>query len=463
MTESKYDEFFKNSELIENLIKSDLDPRNPLILDKVVEHYIDIVGESSNVKILFLAFISRNLPRELRMHVADFSRSGAGKSYLIRNIAKPFGKDLITITSFTEAWLKYKMQALDRKILFWQQVNKQDEEGKGTTGSLKIAITDEGINFGYAVRDEKTGRYKSEELASTSLPVVVTTTTRALNDEDQRRYILLSNDESDKQTVSIITHALAKSQSIAFKNKIEKARNELKYLIEFYDYMGSKIYDVIIPFGAKLGEQIPKNFAMRTDISKVIQLIKIIAFAHIVNRKIVNISCYKEVLSDQWANTENKKFGQWYLIAEASDVDEAMRIARRIFTQTNYRLPDGSLRLLDKTKSYYNADGTETDDKAMPTIKDLTRDMDVSRKTIYTWLEPLADLGFITKFRLEGDKQMHVKLLDKAVNPFPEIIVSFDENDFMQWFESEFKDNPDANIIRPIDHLDNSNGVDTTE
>jgi len=83
---------------------------DPNILEKIVSCYLPkIVGEEDNVKLLFCACVSKNLPKKNRLSVIITSQSSAGKSNLVNNVLEPFKEDVLDYTDL--------FYFLDRMIL----------------------------------------------------------------------------------------------------------------------------------------------------------------------------------------------------------------------------------------------------------------------------------------------------------------------------------------------------------
>ena len=77
------------------------------ILSKIVDCYQPkIVGEEDNVKLLFCACISKNLPKKNRLSVIITSQSSAGKSNLVNYVLEPFKDDVLDYTDYTPAYLQ---------------------------------------------------------------------------------------------------------------------------------------------------------------------------------------------------------------------------------------------------------------------------------------------------------------------------------------------------------------------
>jgi len=80
---------------------------DPNILGKIVSCYRSkIIGEENNIKLLWCACISKDLPKEFRSSIIIASQSSAGKSTVVNNVLRPFEDDVLDYTDFTEAYLK---------------------------------------------------------------------------------------------------------------------------------------------------------------------------------------------------------------------------------------------------------------------------------------------------------------------------------------------------------------------
>ena len=424
---------------INELTEYDLNPCSPDILDKAVEHYKDIVGEESNIKVIFLAATSRKLPKNLRIHINNYSTTGAGKSWVIRKVLRPFWKDVEEITRYTEAWLSRTVDELDGKILLWQEVNKTDEQGKGVTGQIKILLTDEGISYRHM--ENTSEGWVSKNSHSKALPVVITTTTKQLNGEDSRRFFTLNSDESDEQTLRIMKHNLTKASSVNFQKEIEENYQQLEILINLYEKLAEGITDVKIPYAPYLVDMLPKYFQMRTDITKLIQLIKLVAFIHVLNRKLV-------VLKKDTQDKEEK-----YLIADVEDLHEAIDIASKILSQTNSGLSYGSLKVYEFVEEF-----TKNDDvhfgSVWPTLQECESGLDMPHSTFHSYLKPLEENGLIEKGKIEGSNEKCLMLTLKNLEKFSLKEFEFTDDNLDEWFKKEFDDCANLVSFKEFVHMD---------
>ncbi len=410
-------------DIVEVLKKFDLDPKDPKILDKIVEHYKDIIGEKTSIKVTFLAAVSRKLPKNIRMHLNNYSTSGAGKSWVTRKVLKPFWHDVEEITKYTEAWFNSAVDDLEGKILLLQEVNKTDEQGKGSTGQMKILLSDEGISYRLMEMSEDGWIPKNKQ--SNALPVVITTTTKQLNEEDQRRFFILSADESTDQTVAILEHNMNKVSSVKLQKEIQDGYEQIKPLAGLYEDLAKGITGVIIPYAKCLVDILPKNLGMRTNSTKLIQLIQIVAFIHIMNRKMVVTA----------GNMENR-----YLLADIEDFNVAFEIAKEIFAYTSTGLSSGSLKLIQLIKDLAIKGQGVSYNVPWPRLQDCIFSSGLPRATFYSHLKPLIEKGYVEQKKIDGSKEHMLILTESAVDEFGEKELKFTDSDLDEWFKSEFDD-----------------------
>lgn len=403
-------------------IRNDLDPSNPKILDLMVQNHIDVVGEDDNIKLLFLAAVSRKLPKKLRIHIINYGSSGSGKSWTIRRVLKPFWKNVKEVTRYTEAWLNGSADDLDEKILLLQEINKTDEHGNGTTGQIKIMITDEGLSYGKM--DHSSGEWVPINKHSEALPVMITTTTRQMNKEDARRFFILNNDESEEQTSNIVKQKLKEASSVRLTKEIQEKYEQLKGLAEFYEKAAIGITGTVVPFAPKLKEMLPKHLEMRTDTAKLIQLIQLVAFIHISNRKFVITKDAKEK----------------YLVADIEDLKEAICIGSKILNQSNSGLSSKSMEIYEHVKNivYNDSDDFSGD---YPTQSRCEFDLQIPHSTFLRHLDPLIDGGYIEKANVEGSKEKCLMLTFRSLDKISVDDIEFTDDEFSKWFEREFDEN----------------------
>jgi len=182
--------------------------KDPLLLKKLTDMFSEGIVGSDNIKLLFCAGISKDLPRKFRIHCIASGYSSAGKSHLVRSILKPFNSSVIELTDFTPAWLKRQSDSLDGRILLWEQIERKDEDGEVSAANLKFPLSEGKLKVGMVERDDK-GKNAPMTFEVSGTPILITTATSLnIDEETLNRTFLISIDESERQTKGIIKHQL---------------------------------------------------------------------------------------------------------------------------------------------------------------------------------------------------------------------------------------------------------------
>jgi len=211
--------------------------KDPLLLKKLTDMYSEgIVGESDNIKLLFCAGISKDLPRKFRIHCIASGDSSAGKSHLVRSILKPFNSHVIELTDFTPAWLKRQSDSLDGKILLWEQIERKDEDGEVSAANLKFLLSEGKLKVGMVEKDDK-GKNAPMTFEVSGTPILITTATSLnIDEETLNRTFLISIDESERQTKGIIKHQLENFAKPDCMKNIDSNIELLQKLVKLYEY-----------------------------------------------------------------------------------------------------------------------------------------------------------------------------------------------------------------------------------
>jgi DNA-binding MarR family transcriptional regulator len=265
---------------------------------------------------------------------------------------------------------------------------------------------------------------------------MITTTTQSINKEDARRFFVIGTDESEEQTIKIIQHNLRKASSPKFEAEIGNSDEQLELLAGFYEEMAEKVTDILIPFGSKLSEILPKYLQMRTNITRIIQITKLMAFVNLQNRK--------------WLVTNEDNVIKNYLVADIDDFNQAIKMMDKIMTESNSDLSQGSLKLLEvlqKFQKYEIEKNTPVElllsdyTNIPPSISDCIKAMNIPRATFYTYLDPLRDKGYVEDVKYPNCKQTFLALTEQHVKEFSINELEFSENELKEWIENEFGNN----------------------
>ena len=348
------------------------DPKDSDILSKIANGYTSkIIGEENNIKFLFCACISKDLPRDYRLSVIITSQSSAGKSNLVNTVLEPFKDDVIDYTDYTPAFLKRQEINMNGMILKLEQMEKTNDKNQVTLSTLKFLLSEGKLKVGLVERNEK-GKNMPQTLMVTGIPVFISTSTNFnIDPESLNRTFLMQIDETESQTIKVVSHILGKYKRLRINDSWPQELEELKKLVHAYKGLAHQITDIIIPFADKLMDRIPTaDITIRRDLAKILNLTAVIAFIHASNRIRIQDNDGKDFIIDQWAKTEKRY--TYALVAEPSDFKEAFAIAGTTIKQTLNKLNESAMEIYDKFIQLYSSKQYEngTLDDVLPPIKE---------------------------------------------------------------------------------------------
>ena len=384
------------------------DPKDKDILSKIVEGFRPkIVGEDNNIKLLWLACISKDLPKKNRLSAIITSQSSSGKSNLINTMLEPFYDDVVDYTDYTPAFLNRSQMDMNGKIFKIEQIERTNDKKQVTISNLKFLITEGKIRIGLVDKNEK-GKNSPKVLEVVGIPVVLTTSTNYnIDPETLNRTLLMQVDETEQQTRKIISHIFDNYSTLSINNTWKIELEELKKLAKTYKHLAHRIRDIVIPFGYKLEQQIPTfDLTIRRDLSKILNLTSVIAFMHASNRiRIVN-NDGENFIKDTFGNTE--KLYTYAIVAEPSDFKEALEIGETTIKQTLNKANKSSMEIYDvfldlwRQKVESNSvsgqnstlDGSDSTDVAV-TIKEISKTVHLSPNRTREYINQLYRAGFV--------------------------------------------------------------------
>ncbi|MGI0047703.1 MAG: DNA primase [Nitrosotalea sp.] len=422
------------------------DVKNPKILDEITKGYSNkIVGESNNIKVLFGACISRNLPRKYRLSVIIASQSSAGKSNLVNNILAPFRKDVIDYTDYSQAFLKRQIAfSLDGKIFKMEQMERTNENKQVSIGSLKFLLTEGKIRVGLVERDQP-GKQTPTTFEVNGIPVFISTSTNFnIDPETLNRTFLGQVDETEEQTKRIVSHIFDNYSTLAINDKWESEVKELEKLVEIYKGLCHQITDIIIPFGKKIMDRIPtKQITIRRDLQKILNLTCVITLLHASNRIRIQDMDGKNFIGGSFGETEQRY--TYALIAEPSDFKEALEIAGSTIKQTLNKLNESSMEIFAKIKQacYEKANGNKTQETLDPltaeegvTVKEMATILKKSDNRTRELMNQLWDAGFLHREKLKS-KEYTYYLTEKEFEKIDVNDIEFTQEELQKWIKEQ--------------------------
>ncbi len=385
-------------------LKLKFDPKDPNILNKIVQSYNKIIiGEENNIKFLFTCYLSKDLPRKYRLHVIIASQSSAGKTSLIRRVSDPFKDHVVDYTDFTSAFLKRQEESMDGKIILLEQMEKTNEQKKASIFDLKFLLSEGKLRMGLVDRDQK-GKNKPRILEVSGIPVFVTTSTNMnIDAESLNRTFLMQVDESQEQTERIVDFTLKSFATLGVNDSWTEELTHLTALAEKYRELAHQVDDIVIPFADKLKKIIPcENLTIRRDLPKILSLTAVIAFIHASNRYRIQDNDGANFIVGSFGETEKRY--KYTIVAEPEDFKEALEIAGTTISQTINKVNETSMKLYGRVieiydqKSYSNAtlDGARVDGI---TVKEIAEKIGKSVNRTRELMSQLESNGYLIRDR----------------------------------------------------------------
>jgi len=383
--------------------------KDPNLCQRIIDDFnaIGYIGENVNKLLGYIASISRLLADPLAL--MTLSRSGAGKTSLQEAICKFVPPEsAIEYTRITGQSLFYREEnALKHKVL-----SIEEQEGmQDAMYSVKTLISRQRLSVGATRADSKTGKFSTDDYVVHGPVVVIVATTNpnSLNDEEKRRFLILTIDESEEQTANII-------QTLQFKNKLSwlKTSFDESSITRLHHNMQRLLKPLVVTFPDDIKIDLPAvRLQMRGESQKFMSLVKSITLLHQHQRK---------------RGTEKKMDGTKfeYVIASQKDVDLAFRLGRAIFVRNIDDVSPTGRTLLDhidqlitlKEKAAQEQRPDEQIERAQLwfTRKELREFNGWSEAQVRQNIGPLVDLGYVGTLSGRHGSTFRYILLDNGKN-----------------------------------------------
>lgn len=259
---------------------SDLDILKRMV--GVLRVCMGLVGEHRSAKLVYLAITSRLLDEPVNIAVKGLSSSG--KSYTIECVARLFPEEAVyTMTAMSERALIYLDEPLARRtIILYEAValreGREKAEDNQTAYIVRSLLSEGRIEYPVVMRDEETGRLRTEKLIIDGPTNLVTSTTSvSLHGENETRMISLPSNDSKAQT-----------RAVMIESSDEKKRQgaDLGEWHAFQRWLAAGPLEVVIPYARCVAAQIPPvAVRLRRDWNAIRSLIKAHAILHRASRE----------------------------------------------------------------------------------------------------------------------------------------------------------------------------------
>ena len=299
--------------------------KNPKLLDRIVADF-EVVGETTNKIVAYLAAVSRKLDRPLAVVIQ--SSSAAGKTALMEAVlAFVPPEDQVKYSAVTGQSLFYMGEAdLKHKVL----AIVEEEGAQKASYALKLLQSEGELRIASTGKEVKTNRLVTQEYrVEGPVMLFLTTTSIQVDEELLNRCVVLTVDEDREQTRMI--------------HRLQRRRETLAGLLAARDRQHAltvhrnaqrllKPLLVANPYAESLTFSDDKT-RTRRDHLKYLALIRVIALLHQHQRPV--------------RTTEHNGEPVEYVEVTRDDIRTANRLATEVLGRTLDDLPPQTRRLLD--------------------------------------------------------------------------------------------------------------------
>ena len=350
--------------------------QSPNLVERLAESFdaAGIVGEQTNKLAAYLAATSRLLDRPLAVIIQ--STSAAGKTALMEAVLSFFpSEDQVKYSAMTGQSLYY----LGEKNLRHKILAIVEEEGaEKASYALKLLQSEGELTIASTGKDATTGRMKTEEYhVEGPVAILLTTTSIDIDEELMNRCLVLTVDESRKQTERI--HKLQRQARTLEGLRLKKRRKKILTLLQNAQRLLKSI-DIINPFADELTFTAERT-RTRRDHEKYLTLIESVTLLHQHQRPL----------------EEDPEAGP-HLKTTLEDIAIANAIAPEVLGRSLDELPPQTRRLLDALRIMVaetcQAQAIDQD-KCMFSRRQVRERTGWSQMQIRRHLERLADFEYV--------------------------------------------------------------------
>lgn len=356
--------------------------RNPQLLDIFLHdlEHLGCVGEEENKLLVGLALTSRKLNDPISLIIKG--ESSAGKNYLIKSVVQLFpDEDVEERTRLTSHALFYKEKdALKHKALIVYERHGSEESDY----SIRSLQSEKKLIMEVPVKDEKTGKIKSEKYEVNGPVCFIETTTRPhIHAENETRCFDVFVDESKEQTKKIfsvqdnrylphVEMSHEAQEGIARKHK--NAQRMLKSI------------PVVIPYIKHIHFPV-EPLRVRRDRGRFLSMIEASAFWHQEQRE-------RKIIG-----------GKEYIVANLEDYTLAYRLASKVLAQALKEVTPKAEKLVKECETL-----------RMPfSRRDVEKKMGWNRKTVLKFCDEAINLGYFETVQGANGKSYKYKIVKRVL------------------------------------------------
>jgi|Deesub1362B_J571_1020462.scaffolds.fasta_scaffold03423_4 hypothetical protein len=389
--------------------------KDPEILKRVRE-ILDkrIVGEDDLKLLLFMIFLSKEVAPQAVILVGE---SGAGKSYTVGQISEIFIEDVLWFSRVTPAALDRIGRNLTGKVFVIEETAGLSQEAEAM---LRAWISEGRLSLLTTIKDEN-GNLQVVEVSTEGKPVFVSTTTKARFDEERATRIwVLTPDSGEEQTKKVLEF----EAGLASGELQDLGEEDFEVLRAAVRILRSENHEkpvrVLIPFARKLASIFPSKMTrVRRDFKKILDLVKVSAFLHQRNRKVLDMGTERVIIAT---------LADFYLVWE---------LVRSSIKPTLTGLTPLHEKILEVSKSV-GEDGKFT-------VYDLRPHFHISKSRLHELVRDLEAWGFFELVEGGRGRKNVYKVLNYSEEngEFPVISTEnleefFSEKEFKDWLDRSF-------------------------
>jgi len=256
----------------------------PNILDVfiVLINKLNLVGEDTAAKIVFLELISRFLRKPVNSILKG--TSAGGKSFIVTQTLKLF-REYIDYHLFSAMSDKAIINSdKDFRHKFLVIVEWQGMASDMLSYLIRTLMSEGRIKYEKSVPLED-GRWGSEEIIKEGpTGIIVTTTATNIYWENETRHLSLTIDDTQDQTGRVID-AISREVNQLKGSDIVHAQ-EIEEFLQLQRWLAASTHEVFIPYAEQLGHLIsPVAVRLRRDYSAILMLIQASAVLHQATRE----------------------------------------------------------------------------------------------------------------------------------------------------------------------------------
>jgi hypothetical protein len=236
---------------------------------------LGVVGEERAAKLVFLAVVSRLLPRPVSIAVKG--PSAAGKSFTTTATLKFFSKRAFySLSGMSDRFLAYDTEPVSHRMIVVAEAAGMSEVGACLVRTL---LSEGRIDWGTV--EKRTGGLKARRVQKEGpCGLVITTTAVRLHPENETRLLSIPVDDTREQTDRVLKSLAADAEGA------ERPPLDFEQWHALSDWLEGGERRVLIPFASKLSENVPKvAVRQRRDFLQFLALVQALALLHRENRK----------------------------------------------------------------------------------------------------------------------------------------------------------------------------------